>query len=96
MITAAIVLAGFIQAQAGACLPDGAIQKRLAEVNKEEMIFSGANGDGVVVELWANFDAGTWSILTVRRLSAATNLSCMIAFGDGATVRRPKPRGTPL
>lgn len=95
MIKVGVMLANIILAQT-ACEPGDTMQKRLSQANQEQMIFSGSIANGSLIELWANFDAGTWSILNVRQLDTKTTLTCMLAFGDGANVRRPERPGTPL
>jgi hypothetical protein len=75
------------------CGPRVAVLSHLASKYGEARQSIAVAANGVVVETWANLDAGTWTITGTR----ADGVTCLIASGDAyeATHDAVPPQGVP-
>lgn len=68
-----------IHAQTAQCLNHGAFVVALADRYGERRQMAGLNGDGTIVEIYANDATGTWTALIVQ----PDGMACMVAAGEG-------------
>ncbi len=74
----ALVACNTVHAQTAQCLNHGAFIEGLADRYGERRQMSGLNGDGTVVEIYANGETGTWTALIVQ----PNGMACMVAAGE--------------
>lgn len=80
--------AGIAQAQQ-ACAPTDAIANILSEQHGESIRAQGFTS-GTVLQMWANEETGTWTVITVHPDGA----SCVRASGGNFVTFDPSPAGT--
>ena len=67
--------------------------KHLAERYQETPVAAGMTNSGVLVEVLATSDGGTWSIIVTR----PDGWACLVAAGEGwRRFDKPMPEGTAL
>jgi len=67
------------------CAPYASLKAFLTDKHGEEIRFHGINGAGWVVEMWANADSTTWTLVTRHPNGAA----CVISDGSHFAVTLP-------
>ena len=73
------------------CAPRESVTDTLTGRYAEAPRMRGLAGSGVIVELWANGDSGSWTILVTR----PDGISCLVASGTAYTPIAPLPAGEP-
>ena len=91
LVISAILISGMAQAQPIPCGDRAEAIKHLAEKYGEHPIGIGVSATGAAVELLANKDSGTWSLL----MTAPGGPTCLVANGENWFSAKPKP-GTGL
>jgi hypothetical protein len=79
-VVTALLLATCVPANAqnSNCAPHAMFIEGLADRYGERRVMAGLNGDGTVVEIFANDQTGTWTALIVQ----PTGIACMVASGE--------------
>ena len=97
IVAGLVVLAFVLFSCAGAAYPQGAqcapyavLTRHLADKYAEAMIWQGQSGPAGVVQLWANGDTATWTVVSYQADGAA----CIVASGTGMEAFTPPPAGT--
>lgn len=87
----ALALVGATAADAG-CAPRQRIIAVLADKYSEGRIGAGLAFDGVVLEVWANAETGTWTVTIMR----PDGIMCAVASGTGwSSLIETVPEGDP-
>lgn len=86
VVAAAVVLAT-TGAEAARCRPRADVVADLAKRYGEQATWIGLSTAGHVVEVWANPETGTWTILT----TAPAGPTCIQGAGEAAQALDPKP-----
>ena len=66
------------------------IHRMLSEQYRESRQVVGVVNEQSVLEVWANTESGTWTILITR----TNGMSCLAAYGISYTTAAPVPEGT--
>ena len=82
-------MAGAVQAQQ-ACAPTPAVADRLSGAFNESIRAEGLTGNRVVLQMWANEETGTWTVITVH----PEGISCVRASGGNFNAIAAEPAGT--
>ncbi len=78
------------QTPAKNCMDRNVLVSRLADRYQEAPLWRGASPRGHMMELFANDDGGTWTLV----VSVPTGMSCMVASGEGWRNLRRKIEGS--
>lgn len=95
LFLAAVLAATIAPAQQPACGPHHMIVAQLEGIYGETRIGGGMANPSVIIDVFANTETGTWSIVR----SEAGGMSCLVAAGDNwqsdpETDPQPKGQGT--
>jgi hypothetical protein len=82
--------AGAAWPQASQCAPYAAMATHLADRYGEAVIFQGQTSETAIMQLWANAETGTWTVVYM----SADAPACMVASGQGGESIAPPPAGT--
>lgn len=79
-VVTALLLATCVpaNAQTAQCVNYEAMVVGLADSYGERRIISGLNGDGTVVQMFANTETGTWTAVILH----PDGMACMVAAGE--------------
>lgn len=93
LLALAWIATGAAEAQAANCAPRAVVLERLAERYGETRQGIGLGGSGTVVEMFANPQTGTWTLLATN----TAGVTCLVASGHAfeLTPAKPGPEGDP-
>ncbi|SDY55084.1 hypothetical protein [Citreimonas salinaria] len=77
-------------AQSG-CVPHADAMEVRAGTHSEERIGMGLSANGTLMEIWANHDTGTWTILRVL----PSGIACIAELGSHFMLYEVTPGGAP-
>ena len=74
-------------AQAQQCGPTAGVYEALANKHGESRVMAGLEPSGLLIEVWANIQRGTWTLFYTR----PDGLSCAVSSGSGFQAFAPGP-----
>jgi hypothetical protein len=69
------------------CHPTPAIYEALVNAYGETRVMAGLQADGVLLEVWANRELGTWTMF----FTLPNGQSCILTAGENFAEYRPEP-----
>jgi|APSaa5957512535_1039671.scaffolds.fasta_scaffold89905_2 hypothetical protein len=72
-----LLLAMLLSVQ-GACMPYNLAAEKLAELSDEVIVGRGLKREGPMIEVWADLDDGSWTVLQVTPDGRA----CLMSYGE--------------
>lgn len=92
ILAASLFLASALPAVASNCLPRPVMVEGLASKYGEYVTSRGLGGDGMMIEMYASPETGTWSVV----VTSASGLACLVASGTAfEAVSAIPPDGDP-
>lgn len=79
--TLVVMAAGVVNAQGAACMPTVDAHTVLRDQYGETVQGAGLANSGMLVEVWANVETETWTVLLTR----PDGITCVMASGTGYT-----------
>lgn len=92
LIALAVLAASPVAAQEPQCGPRDPFVKTLADSYGESRVGVGIEARGGLVELYADPDDGSWTLLVVR----PDGIACMVSEGHQWTIEAPAKKGVAL